>query len=198
MYFRNMDLQQQKLHLRHSIRERMERFPGQKRDAESRSVVRRILEHLPAAPITICGYAPMGSEVNISPLFPLLLERGDALFLPHTEGKAFTFRRVTDLSALRPGPFKVLEPPEDGEELVPADVGVALVPGVAFDHSGMRLGRGNGGYDRWIAELRAENDAAETWGIAFECQVVQEVPSDPHDMQVDALVTARGLVLPSS
>ncbi len=75
------------------------------------------------------------------------------------------------------------------EESLPA---VVLVPGRAFDAKGARLGRGNGGYDKWIAQERSRNAPYQYWGVAFECQVVDEVPVEAHDQKLDAVVTARG------
>jgi 5-formyltetrahydrofolate cyclo-ligase len=184
---------QEKISLRRSIAERLERLSEKDRAAESRSIVRRIREHLPEDLQVLCAYMPMPTEPDIRPLIETLLTRSVRVYLPRTEGKAFTFRRVTDLDHLEKGPFGVLEPQTETEELDPTVVQLALVPGVAFDPLGNRLGRGNGGYDRWLADLRTANATAQAWGIAFDCQMVNIIPTQPHDAKVDAMVTPRGM-----
>lgn len=188
-----MDPTLQKQHVRRSIAERLQRLSEKDRQAESRSICRRILEELPKEPLVICAFYPMKNEPDILPLLKELLKQGCDLYLPRTKGRAFTFRRVTSLAALVPGLFHFPEPPADAEPLILPDVRFVLVPGVAFDRTGNRLGRGNGGYDKWLRQLRSENDDAETWGVALECQLVYEVPAETHDERVDAIVTARGI-----
>ncbi len=189
-----MDLPSQKATLRHSIKERMVKMTTKDRQAESRSVCRRITENLPDTARVICAYYPMPTEVDIIPLLEELLKKGCEIYLPRTEGKSFLFRRVTALDALVPGPFGILEPGRTAEDLDSADVEYVFIPGIAFDAHGNRLGRGNGGYDRWIADLRASNDTAQTWGVCFDCQMVREVPREEHDEKVDAVVGPREVI----
>lgn len=188
-----MDPTQLKRHIRESIAERLARLNEKDRQAESRSICRRIEEALPPDSGVICAFYPMSNEPDIRPLLRSLLKRECELYLPRAEGKAFAFRRVTTLDSLLIGPFRIPEPPADAVTLERSDVQVVLVPGIAFDHSGNRLGRGNGGYDKWLQQLRAENDTAQVWGIAFESQIVHDVPAEAHDERMDALITARGL-----
>jgi 5-formyltetrahydrofolate cyclo-ligase len=138
---------------------------------------------------------PIKDEVDIRPLLTELLTRGVALYLPCFE-KILAFRRVTDLASLVPGELKIPEPPPESDELDPAILDIAIVPGRAFDAHGGRLGRGNGGYDRWIHVQRATNARTQYWAVAFECQMVDIVPMEPHDERIDAVVTDRG-VLPT-
>ena len=119
--------------------------------------------------------------------------RGHALYLPRKEGPHFVFRKIESVDALLPDDFKIPAPTADSPLLKPSNCAVVLVPARAFDRSGNRLGRGNGGYDIWIRKQRKENPKTQFWGIALECQVVQEIPMEVHDERVDAIVTARGL-----
>jgi len=91
----------------------------------------------------------------------------------------------------------VLEP-EAGDPLEVADLreggGVVVVPGLAFDEGGGRLGRGGGHYDRFLREARGAAPI-EAIGVAFELQIVAEVPRFDHDERVDRIVTeARGIM----
>ena len=76
--------------------------------------------------------------------------------------------------------------PEDEPAPDPGTVDVVVVPGVAFTADGRRLGQGGGWYDRFLARLRAE---AVTIGVAFEVQIVESLPTEPHDVAVDCVVT---------
>ncbi len=182
----------EKFTLRRAINERLARLNEKDRAAESRSIVRRIREHLPEDLSVLCAFMPMANEPDIRPLLEALLQKHITLSLPRTEGKAFTFRTITDLTQLERGPFGILEPRVETDALDLKTVQLVLVPGVAFDPSGNRLGRGNGGYDKFLARLRAENPAALAWGIAFDCQMVNAIPVQQHDAKVDAVVTPRG------
>jgi 5-formyltetrahydrofolate cyclo-ligase len=111
------------------------------------------------------------------------------LALPRIENGKLSFHRVTDLSALVPGPFGTREPVFLGDEIPPAEADVILTPGVAFDRSGARLGRGGGFYDRLLADgsLKARRIA-----VCFTCQIVERVPVESHDAPVDEIVTPGG------
>ena len=182
--------------LRQSIRERLAGQTEPQRHAESRSLCKRILESLPPGPLTICAYFPLKDEADLRPLLEELLMRGDKLFLPRFEN-GIVFRRLETREELRPGQWKIPEPPPDAELLDPAMLDIALIPARAYDRTGHRLGRGNGGYDLWITQQRAKNPRTRFWGVALECQLVDAVPMEPHDATVDALVTARGIVTPT-
>ena len=135
---------------------------------------------------------PMGDEVDIRDLLLQLLEQGYPLYLPCFDGEKLVFRRAEDLENMKPGRLKTLEPSQDAAELDPAEASHVLVPGRAFDRSGNRLGRGNGGYDHWIADQRKVNQETVFWGVCYECQVVNAVPVEAHDEAVDEVITARG------
>lgn len=168
---------------------------GQKA-AESRSVCRRIKEELPGDGLLICAYNPMRTEVDIMPLLKELIAEGHVISLPHTEGRNFAFRIPSSIEHLATGPFNIGEPKADDPKLNLQDVDLVLLPGIAFDAQGNRLGRGNGGYDKFLESLRAVNDRAQAWGVCYDCQMLRTVPTEPHDATVDAIVTARGLVRP--
>jgi 5-formyltetrahydrofolate cyclo-ligase len=69
---------------------------------------------------------------------------------------------------------------------------LAIIPGLAFDPRGGRLGRGKGFYDRWLGA----NPGVNTLGICFKCQIVENVPAESHDARVDAVLTEEGFILP--
>ena len=138
----------------------------------------------------------MPSEADISHLFEPLLQKGWKIFLPRFAGNNFEFRNIETPDALRPGKYGILEPYEEAELLTDESITIALLPGLAFDPMGNRLGRGNGGYDKWLDSAKKKNPDMKVWGTALDCQMVNVVPSEPHDRKMDLVITPRGVVTP--
>jgi 5-formyltetrahydrofolate cyclo-ligase len=102
---------------------------------------------------------------------------------------------VGSLEEVEPAPFGLLEPKEalrqdQARAVPPADVDFFVVPGVAFDRHGGRLGHGRGYYDRLLAHARPDATLA---GLCFEVQLVDEVPMSGHDVRLDYVVTELGV-----
>jgi 5-formyltetrahydrofolate cyclo-ligase len=139
-------------------------------------------------------YASMADEVDTAPLIDDLLAAGRPVFLPVCRPDRAEFDAVSIRSRaadLVPGKYGILEPRAG---LVPADSGdleFALVPGLAFDRRGGRLGRGGGYYDRVLARL---GDSALRVALALDFQVYPAVPAGEHDQRVDLLVTEREVI----
>lgn len=192
-----MDIRSEKKALRASVKERLKRMSDGDRERESRSLCKRLVAAVPDTPGTMCVFYPMaGSEADIRGIFAPLRERGWTLFFPRFEGAGFAFRHAGDDAALVPGRYGLMEPTADEDALDIRSVTIALLPGLAFAPDGSRIGRGNGGYDRWLADLRTKNPGAKAWGIAFDCQMVTTIPTEPHDARVDLVVTPRGIIDP--
>lgn len=163
-------------------------------DAEARAVAGRIAAILAAEPRVrrasrVGLYAAVHGEVPSRPLFEALtdVER----LLPRVRGRRLEWARVEDWDALVPGPFGIPAPPPDAPaEILRADDAV-LVPGLAFDARGWRLGRGGGFYDRAFPPGRS---APLLVGVAHAFQVLEAIPHDSRDRRVDAIVTERGMV----
>ena len=185
----------EKDHLRASIKERLSRMGEGEYQAESRSLCRRILELLPT-PITVTAFYPMPTltEPNIRPLLEELMERGDKVYLPRFNKGKMTYNLLENFEDLATGDLRVQEPPIHAPELDPGALQYALIPGMAFDRNGNRLGRGNGGFDMWIAKQKKKNPDTRYWAVGFENQVVHVVPVEHHDEKIDGIVTARGFI----
>ncbi len=140
--------------------------------------------------VRIALYAALPYELPTRLLFDAVVEKTGAALLPRTaDPLGLEFFAVARWEDLRPGTFGVLEPQNDGTavRLMPGDL--VVVPGVAFDEDGYRLGHGKGYYDRaFAAEL---GDAPTLVGIGYEFQIVDAVPHDHRDRQMDAIVTDR-------
>jgi 5-formyltetrahydrofolate cyclo-ligase len=192
-----MDKSAEKKRLRDAIAERLQRLPDHLRLAESRSVCRRVIEHLPKEPFRAAVYFPMRSEVDVRPLIEELLKRGCTLFMPRAEGKGFEFRQIHNLTDLVPGPFGIKEPTDKTDLIDKTTVQYIFTPGSAFDRMCNRLGRGSGGYDKWLKGVRAVNPDVQVWGLCLDWQLVNDVPIEAHDQPMDAVVTPRELLRPT-
>lgn len=131
-------------------------------------------------------YASTSEEIDTSPAIEALRRRGAVVALPRVAGpKELAIHRVDAGTPLVRGPFGLVEPPVDAPVVAPGEVDVAVVPGVAFDGACRRVGRGAGYYDRLLIQM----DRAVTVGLAFDGQVLDEVPCEEHDVCLDVLVT---------
>jgi 5-formyltetrahydrofolate cyclo-ligase len=143
---------------------------------------------LPAAAV-VSAYWPLASEFDPRPLLFALHARGHACALPVVlaAGQPLQFRQWRPDTALEPNVFGVLAPGDTAAVLRPR---VLLVPLLAFDRAGWRLGYGGGFYDRSLATLRAAG-AATAVGVAFAAQEVDAVPHHDGDQRLDWVVTER-------
>lgn len=157
--------------------------------------IRALVMNLPEVTATraMLAFASTGTEVDLDPLLRGQIEAGVQVLIPWVEGPVLLLAAVRDLDdELAPGFRGVREPrPGARRAVTPERVDVALVPGVGFDRHGHRLGYGGGHFDRLLATLRPGTPLI---GVAYACQVVEEIPVEGHDVAVDALVTETGLV----
>jgi 5-formyltetrahydrofolate cyclo-ligase len=140
--------------------------------------------------VDVAGYWPIGEEADVRPLMTALDERGHRVALPRVmrRGAPLRFLRWRPDDPLTPGFGAIPEPAADGEAIEPA---VLLLPLLAFDGSGRRLGYGGGFYDRTLAALRARTKI-EAIGIAYTDQEVDSLPPADHDERLDWVVTELG------
>jgi 5-formyltetrahydrofolate cyclo-ligase len=135
---------------------------------------------------TVLAYAATPEEIDPALAVAALRSRGAIIALPRVTGPGrLVLHRVDPGTRLVPGPFGLLEPPEESPTVPPGEIDVAIVPGVAFDGACRRIGHGGGFYDR----LNSMMEGAVTVGLAFDEQVLGEVPCEDHDVCVDILVT---------
>ena len=137
-------------------------------------------------------YAADGGEVETLPLLERWIEGGRKVILPRVEGETMILVEVDGLKDLAPGYRGLLEPRSDRGRVVPwEEVEVALVPGLAFDLEGNRLGRGGGHYDRTLARIGSK---VFKIGLAFDFQVVDRLPVEARDVPVDCVVTESRMI----
>lgn len=177
---------------RREARARRDAVADSDRPAASAAVCRRIAElaadgHLPRG--AVGGYWPLGSELDARPALLHLKRLGHPVSLPVSgpRGTALVFRDWDPEAPMAAGRYGIQEPAEGRAVLRPS---LLLVPMLAFDRHGHRLGYGAGYYDRTLDGLRA-NGAVLAVGVAFAVQEMPAVPVDRYDERLDWIVTER-------
>ena len=140
----------------------------------------------------IAGYIPFKSEIDPRPLMRFFQAKGANLCLPRTPAKGHSDQALTfhlynpdHADQLEKSAWGVMEPKGICPQVRPD---LVLVPLVAFDRAGNRLGQGQGHYDRTLAALRATGPVIAI-GIAFSAQEVERIPAEPHDQRLDWIIT---------
>jgi len=137
----------------------------------------------------VAGFWPMGAEIDIRPLLRALHARGHAIALPITppRGNPLRFHRWQPAAPLLRGPMGASQPAPEAERLTPD---LILVPLLAFDSAGRRLGYGGGYYDRTLPLY----PHAQALGCAYACQALDEVPAGEDDARLHAIATEGGII----
>ncbi len=139
-------------------------------------------------------YAPLPEELDVWQLATKTLAAGKMVALPRFDSAKGTYVacRIQNLTSdLESGRFGIREPKANCPKLALNELDLVLVPGVAFDLQGRRLGRGKGYYDRLLATMRGV-----TCGIAFDQQILSEIPVEPHDLIVNCILTPTRWIEP--
>jgi 5-formyltetrahydrofolate cyclo-ligase len=188
-----------KTRLRARVRERLAGVPVAERHAKSERIVERLealAEVRRAAHLLLHRSLP--SEVNLEALLAAALARGQRVLAPRIDGPRLRFVPIDYDTSWRRSTLGVLEP-ESGAAADPAELfgdrgeSVAVVPGLAFDERGGRLGRGGGHYDRFLREARRAGPILAI-GVGFDLQIVARVPRADHDEPVDRIVTESRVI----
>ena len=172
-----------KSELRQEIQQRKRVFCQQQLAGNSLAVIQRLYPLLDKASTVLLCY-PLPDEVDTSSLIDRLQNEGKRVLLPRVTGSTtMELRQYNGKDELQRGAFGILEP--TGPLFTDYDaIDIAVIPGVAFDAEGHRLGRGRGYYDR----LLADKPYIYKIGVCFDFQKVPVVPSAPHDIRMDIVV----------
>jgi 5-formyltetrahydrofolate cyclo-ligase len=152
------------------------------------------LGFLELEPATVSGFKPFADEIDVLPLMARLAAEGWRTALPVVAGRAkpLVFRAWAPGEPTVAGAWSIPVPPEGASEVQPD---VLLVPMLAFDRAGFRLGYGGGFYDRTLLALRATKPIVAV-GVAFAGQEMAEVPREAHDEPLDWILTEHGASRP--
>ena len=149
-----------------------------------------------AAARTVLFYVDVRSEVRTRHYLPTALTHGKKVVVPwcneHSELELFHLENIDELSL---GMYRILEPrPElrslPAKQVAPTQLDLVMVPGVAFDRTGARMGHGKGYYDKLLQHARAD---APLVALAFECQMFPEIPTADHDVFMDKIITEQAV-----
>jgi 5-formyltetrahydrofolate cyclo-ligase len=181
-------------HLKAALRQQAEaaRANQPDKDEVSRTICRRFGDLAEfAAARTVMLYVHIRHEVRTREFIQTTLTLGKRVVVPYCEGDELSLFHLQGLDELAPSVFGLLEPPAELRAL-PArridmlEVDLVMVPGVAFDRRGGRVGHGKGYYDRLLRRARRGTLRV---GVAFECQMFPAVPMGEHDVPMDRVVT---------
>lgn len=146
----------------------------------------------------LMGYLPLPDEADVEPILEEAVLRGLWVAVPRVEpGSPFMTARALSRGPegwrVEKGPFGVRQPPPEAAAVPLEEIGVILVPAVAVDEEGYRLGYGKGYYDRFLQEALRLKPGPLLVAVAFQFQVVPELPRAPWDIPCHGLLTEEGL-----
>ena len=186
-----------KAQLRKLARQTLARCPQKQHQHLSASLTQILTEalkaHFPNA-LRIATFSALPHEPELSLLSSLLPER-QFLYPLVLNDEMMSFHLVTDPTTLEKGAFNILEPnPQIHPPVSAKELDLLLVPGLAFDLKGNRLGQGKGYYDRYLQQI----PDTPTIGISFGTQLLPSLPSEPHDRPLSHLLSERGFLTTNS
>jgi 5-formyltetrahydrofolate cyclo-ligase len=181
-----------KARLRREALARRDALPAPLRAAAAEAIASRPFPVAIAPGTIVSGFMPMKSEINPLPLLRKLAEAGAALALPVVagKGKPLVMRAWAFGAPLASGVWGIREPMPDAPEVAPD---ILIVPLLAFDRRGHRIGYGAGYYDMTINRLRSLKPVVAV-GIAYAAQEAPEVPATPRDARLDLVLTERDVI----
>lgn len=191
-----MDEMTDKREIRKRIMSLRNAMPLEAIAAKSCEIVRRLkeLQEIRESS-TLMVFLSFGSEVVTDGLIEWGWDTGKRIVVPlcRPEGRVLTPCLIGGFDELETGHYGIREPKADRLRVVPpGEIDAVLVPAVAFDRRGYRVGYGGGYYDRFLRKV----PRAARIGAVFACQIVPEVPIDRYDVQVDRIATEEGIIIP--
>lgn len=157
----------------------------------AQSVALHYADHPYLAPAkTFAGYYPFRNELDVLPIFNRMSQYGRTMALPAVTGDMLVFKHWAPSTPLTTDRYGVKTPEVTSEEMVPE---LVLVPLLAFDAQGYRLGYGGGFYDRVMQKYRDNGQDTLFFGVAYTQQEVDTVYAEPHDQPLDGILTDLGV-----
>lgn len=190
-----MDIRLEKKKLREKVLQKRDSLSKEEWSRKSNQIFKKLvsLEELASAR-NIFIFINFRSEVNTKPIIEFLLSHNKNVIVPYTdtEKKQLRLFYLNNFSELKIGTYGILEPDsEKAKEAALEDVDLVIMPGSVFDLKGGRIGYGGGFYDRLLPSLRPD---VKTIAIAFELQIVDEVPMGYYDRRVNLIVTEDRII----
>lgn len=200
-----MSINLQKQMLRKTMKAKRASLHESERARLSMIICENIMKHPSAANLqagaVLLTYMPVQAEVDVKPMMEWAWRRGIHVLLPRVDqdSNTLSLHEIADHTQLVKGPWDISEPSIEAPEWEQDHaIDIVLVPGVAYDMHGNRLGQGGGFYDRLWEQWRASaNESQRTPYLlapAYTVQVVDQLPIESHDMKVDCIVTELGSI----
>jgi 5-formyltetrahydrofolate cyclo-ligase len=142
---------------------------------------------------SVAVYASIHHEVDTGLIVQTALESGKKVAFPAVVEHRLVFRQVKADSSMKSGVFGILEPCTDCRVFPPDEVDVFVLPGIAFDLKGERIGYGKGFYDKTLHRMEGEGRLV---GMCYDFQLVDEIVGEPHDVKMDLIITEKRVVRP--
>lgn len=171
--------------LRKQFREKRRTLPPDLNGEKSLLITRKLLELKEFKDAkSVLFYVSTPEEVDTHGAIKESLALGKSVYVPKMNGERLSICPLLDLEELKPGDLGILEPCEPASSVHTKTIDLIVIPGLAFDHKGNRLGHGKGYYDRLLKETKGFKV-----GLAFDEQVTEELPTESHDVPLDLLLT---------
>jgi 5-formyltetrahydrofolate cyclo-ligase len=136
-------------------------------------------------------YAPIHNEVDTAKVAAAALASAKRVAYPVVVGHGLVFREVEELSSLHTGAFGILEPCPDCRVFEPEDVDMFILPGVAFDLTGHRIGYGKGYYDKTLHRFEGQGRFV---GLCYDFQLIEAIAGESHDVRMDMVITEKRII----
>lgn len=182
--------------LRATLKQRLAALSPAQRDTAAQAIAPHLLADPSIAPASaILAYAALPTEISLDPFIAAALDAGNSISIPRIDWdtKSMAPVAISNLhNDLETGRYDIRVPKTGLATLEPAQLDVILLPGLGFDRAGNRLGRGAGFYDRFISALHDAGHRPTLIGVCYHAQIVDRVPTEPHDHRVDRVMTELG------
>ena len=185
-----LSIRERKVVLREIYRERRTALSAEQVAAGSRAVLQRVLEleEYVRARLVHTYVSSKDNEVDSCELIRLSAAGGKGVVIPvvHKGSRLLRHARIAGLEQLELSSWGLYRPPADHRDWIEdlEEIDLVIVPGIAFDAQGRRVGFGGGFYDRFLSRVQAVKI-----GLTYDCLLVDEVPVEPHDVAMDIVVT---------
>lgn len=183
-----MTCREEKAALRGELLALRRAIQGEERAALDAALTRHIAAHRYFKNAdAVLGFVAMRGEPDLSPLYRMAMARGVPVYLPRVTGREMHFYRYEGEGTLTPDRFGILSPSEAAVEAVPTPQTLCLLPGLAADKSGARLGYGGGFYDRFL-----QGFTGKAIFPIYSRLLVEHLPTEPTDVPIPCVITEKG------
>jgi 5-formyltetrahydrofolate cyclo-ligase len=189
-----MDLYNNKVYIRKSVIEKRDSITIDIKKEWDERILKKLIDNKSYEDsLVLFTFVSFGSEVDTHKIISYALNDGKIVYVPKikSKDKGIEIFRINTLSDLKPGYFNILEPLENCPVGNIKDIDLILMPGIAFDRNGGRIGYGAGFYDRFLTNI---NSDVPKLALAYQFQVLDEVPITEFDVKIDGIISNKELI----